>query len=38
MSTQVGEPPTLGAIERRSIDWVPEEERHGKLWHWSSRP
>jgi purine-cytosine permease-like protein len=33
MSTQVGEPPALGAIERRSIDWVPEEERHGKLWH-----
>ncbi len=25
-------PPVTG-IERRSIDWVPEEERHGKLWH-----
>ncbi len=32
---QVTAPPTpgLGAIERRSIDWVPEGERHGKLWH-----
>jgi nucleobase:cation symporter-1, NCS1 family len=26
-------PPALRAIERRSIDWVPEEERHGRLWH-----
>jgi nucleobase:cation symporter-1, NCS1 family len=22
-----------GAIEKRSIDWVPHEERHGKSWH-----
>src|SRR6187549_1354606 len=21
------------AIEARSIDWVPENERHGKIWH-----
>ena len=33
MATQVDEPGTLRAIERRSIDWVPHEERHGKLWH-----
>jgi nucleobase:cation symporter-1, NCS1 family len=25
--------PGLGEIEQRSIDWVPEDERHGKLWH-----
>ncbi len=25
--------PALGTIEERSIDWVPEDERHGKLWH-----
>jgi NCS1 family nucleobase:cation symporter-1 len=25
--------PAAREIERRSIDWVPEEERHGKLWH-----
>ncbi|HEY3775063.1 MAG TPA: cytosine permease [Solirubrobacteraceae bacterium] len=25
--------PPARAIERRSIDWVPEDERHGKLWH-----
>ena len=25
--------PGLGEIERHSIDWVPAEERHGKLWH-----
>jgi purine-cytosine permease-like protein len=33
MATSVAEPPALRSIERRSIDWVPEEERHGKLWH-----
>jgi purine-cytosine permease-like protein len=33
MATQVEEAPALRAIEQRSIDWVPEEERHGKLWH-----
>ena len=33
MATQVAEAPALGAIEQRSIDWVPEDERHGKLWH-----
>jgi purine-cytosine permease-like protein len=33
MATQTTEAPTLGEIERRSIDWVPEDERHGKLWH-----
>src|SRR6478609_9253888 len=21
------------AIEARSIDWVPEDERHGRIWH-----
>jgi NCS1 family nucleobase:cation symporter-1 len=25
--------PSAKEIERRSIDWVPEDERHGKLWH-----
>lgn len=25
--------PPAREIERRSIDWVPEDERHGKLWH-----
>jgi NCS1 family nucleobase:cation symporter-1 len=25
--------PPAWEIERRSIDWVPEDERHGKLWH-----
>ncbi|HWE10973.1 MAG TPA: cytosine permease [Solirubrobacteraceae bacterium] len=25
--------PPAREIERRSIDWVPEEERHGRLWH-----
>lgn len=33
MATQVSEPPALRAVERRSIDWVPDDERHGKLWH-----
>jgi nucleobase:cation symporter-1, NCS1 family len=27
--------PGTWEIERRSIDWVPEDERHGKLWHQS---
>jgi nucleobase:cation symporter-1, NCS1 family len=25
--------PSMRRIEQRSIDWVPEDERHGKLWH-----
>jgi NCS1 family nucleobase:cation symporter-1 len=25
--------PPASSIEQRSIDWVPEDERHGKLWH-----
>jgi nucleobase:cation symporter-1, NCS1 family len=25
--------PSIRRIETRSIDWVPEDERHGKLWH-----
>jgi purine-cytosine permease-like protein len=25
--------PPAKEIERRSIDWVPEDERHGRLWH-----
>ncbi len=33
MATQVAEPPGLGTVEERSIDWVPEDTRHGKLWH-----
>jgi nucleobase:cation symporter-1, NCS1 family len=33
MATQIEGAPALRAIEQRSIDWVPEEERHGKLWH-----
>ena len=27
------EAPPLKGIEARSIDWVPEDQRHGKLWH-----
>src|SRR3954470_22403688 len=30
MSTQAVQP---RGIEARSIDWVPENERHGKIWH-----
>jgi purine-cytosine permease-like protein len=26
-------PSGISGIETRSIDWVPEHERHGKLWH-----
>ena len=40
MAVTTGDPtvPTIQAppareIERRSIDWVPEDERHGRLWH-----
>jgi purine-cytosine permease-like protein len=36
MATQTMESPPVGGIkgiEVRSIDWVPENERHGKLWH-----
>lgn len=25
--------PRAISIERRSIDWIPEDERHGRLWH-----
>src|SRR3954462_6306559 len=28
-----GAPSGIRGIEVRSIDWVPENERHGKLWH-----
>src|SRR4051794_41976701 len=28
-----GAPSGIRGIETRSIDWVPESERHGKLWH-----
>ena len=31
--TQATKAPRAGAIEVRSIDWVPDTERHGKLWH-----
>jgi purine-cytosine permease-like protein len=30
---RVAEAPPVFEVERRSIDWVPEEERHAKLWH-----
>ena len=30
--SETGSPATR-LIEARSIDWVPENERHGKLWH-----
>jgi purine-cytosine permease-like protein len=33
MATDAAAPAALRAIERRSIDWVPENERHGKIWH-----
>ncbi|MDQ6730145.1 MAG: cytosine permease [Actinomycetota bacterium] len=32
-SAPLTEAPPAREIERRSIDWVPEEARHGKLWH-----
>jgi nucleobase:cation symporter-1, NCS1 family len=32
-TTTAPDAPALRQIEVRSIDWVPEEERHGKLWH-----
>ena len=25
--------PSIHGIETRSIDWVPDTERHGKVWH-----
>src|SRR3954468_23683736 len=28
-----GAPSGIRGIETRSIDWVPHQERHGKLWH-----
>lgn len=31
--TTTPEAPRASAIETRSIDWVPENERHGRLWH-----
>jgi nucleobase:cation symporter-1, NCS1 family len=33
MATMTAEAPPAREIERRSIDWVPEHERHGRLWH-----
>src|ERR1700754_4141759 len=33
MATETVQPAALRAIEVRSIDWVPEDERHGKIWH-----
>src|SRR4030081_1667108 len=33
MATTTGQDPAPWEIEQRSIDWVPEQERHGKLWH-----
>ena len=33
MATTTGQAPAPWEIEQRSIDWVPEQERHGKLWH-----
>jgi hypothetical protein len=34
MATGAGAREGLGRqIERRSIDYVPEDERHGKVWH-----
>jgi nucleobase:cation symporter-1, NCS1 family len=33
MATETVQPAAVRAIERRSIDWVPENERHGKIWH-----
>src|SRR4051812_15945088 len=33
MATETVEPVALRAIEVRSIDWVPENERHGRIWH-----
>ncbi|HLH65219.1 MAG TPA: cytosine permease [Solirubrobacteraceae bacterium] len=32
-ATAPAPPPPPLEIERRSIDWVPENERHGRLWH-----
>src|SRR6201990_585936 len=31
--TQAITAPKTAAIEVRSIDWVPDPERHGRLWH-----
>ena len=31
--TSTSQAPRVSAIETRSIDWVPDTERHGKLWH-----
>src|ERR671926_145183 len=33
MATETVQPAALRAIEVRSIDWVPENERHGRIWH-----
>jgi len=33
MTTAPAEAPKVGGIEVRSIDYVPLDERHGKLWH-----
>ena len=33
MAGEAVQPAGLRGIEARSIDWVPENERHGKIWH-----
>uniref|UniRef100_A0AAU2ADX4 Cytosine permease n=1 Tax=Streptomyces sp. NBC_00093 TaxID=2975649 RepID=A0AAU2ADX4_9ACTN len=30
---QISEPPSTLGVEKRSIDWIPDAERHGKIWH-----
>jgi nucleobase:cation symporter-1, NCS1 family len=35
MATPAVHPSSLRGIEARSIDWVPEDERHGRVWHQS---
>jgi len=35
MATAPPEPAALRTIETRSIEWVPETERHGRVWHQS---
>ncbi|MHB1836302.1 MAG: purine-cytosine permease family protein [Solirubrobacteraceae bacterium] len=32
-AASLAQAPPAREIERRSIDWVPEDERHGRLWH-----
>jgi nucleobase:cation symporter-1, NCS1 family len=35
MATQAPQAPAVRGVEIRSIDWVPEDERHGRIWHQS---